>query len=141
MCKTPLTSLRDQNPFFMTGVACKFDDINERRCIICLRLVRQFDIVRDRGVLCRASARKSHCKAKPLSYNRPLQKHIISKISDLTGNYTVRNFLDRLFHRGVHVIRHFCNFRKNGMADFLNSCFYSSHSFFLLLYFPPHLFS
>ena len=28
MCKTPLTSLRDQNPFFMTGVACKFDDIN-----------------------------------------------------------------------------------------------------------------
>lgn len=91
----------------MTGVACKFDDINERRCIIRLRLVRQFDIVRNRGVLCRASARKSHCKAKPLSYNRPLQKHIISKISDLAGNYTVRNFLDRLFHRGVHVIRHF----------------------------------
>ena len=127
MRQTTLAAVRHKHPLLRTGIARKLDHIDQRRRIIGFRLIRQFNVVRQRRMFTGASARQSHRQTEPFSYDRPLQKNVISKVSDFSRNNLVGKLLDPFSHITVCLVRHPGNLCKNRMADSLDSCLYSSH--------------
>ena len=129
MCQAALAAIGYPYSFFMASVAGKFDHINQRRCIIGLRLICKLHIIRYRCMLCCISAWQSHGQTYPFSYDRSFQKYITSKASGFSRYNVIRYLLHCVCCRNLRVISHFCHFCKNRMTDFLYSRFYSSHSF------------
>lgn len=132
MGQAALTAVRHKYTLFMTCVAGKFYDVDERRRIVRLRLVGRLDVVGNRRRLRCAPVRKPHGKAQTFSYNGTFQKYIIPEVSHLTRNNLIRQFLDPLINRPLRMVGHAGHLAENSVSDFLNSGFHTSHADFLL---------
>ena len=125
--KAALAAVCHIDPLFRTRIAGEFDHIDERRRVVCLRLIRLLDPL---GYRCRVrcpAVRESHGKTEPLAHDRPLQKNIVSEISDFSRNDLIRKFLNPFVHRPFRVVRHSRHFSEDPVADLLDPCLYASH--------------
>ena len=125
--KATLAAVCHIDPLFRTRIAGEFDHIDERRRVVCLRLIRLLDPL---GYRCRVrcpAVRKSHGKTEPLAHDRPLQKNIVPEISDFSRNDFIRKLLNPFVHRPFRMVRHSCYFPEDPVADLLDPCLYTSH--------------
>ena len=115
MLQTPLTSFRHNYPVFRTGMAGKFNNIDQWRLIIFFLHQTVLHSLGDQGMLGNLSKRKTKCHTESLSYNRSLQKNTFSIRSNLPRYDLIRQLLHL---SAVSVfISHAGDLRKNLMTD------------------------
>ena len=127
MCQTSLTAVCYVHTFCGTGIAGKFNDINERRSIVSFCLVSSFNAIGYRGMLCSTAVWQTHCQTQAFAYNCTLQKYIVSEISGFSRNNLIWKFFHTFLYRPFGMISHTGYFCKNFVTDFLNSGFDASH--------------
>ena len=72
MGKAALTSFGHQVTLFYAPITGEFDDVDQRRRIVGLRLISCLDIVRDRRMLSSSAAGQAHRQTQTLANNSPL---------------------------------------------------------------------
>ncbi len=98
MRQTPAAAVCHKYPLLVTGVAGKFDNVNQRRRIVGFRLIRCCNVIRQRCMLCRAAVRQPHSEAQALAHDRALQEHVVSEIPDFSRNNLIRQLFNSFFH-------------------------------------------
>ena len=91
MRETALTLIRDLYYIVRTGMTGKFDDIDERRLVILLRLDSLLKTLTHGSHLLGSAQGKTHGKAQTFPYDGALKEDVITVICDLARNEIIRH--------------------------------------------------
>ena len=123
-----LAALCYEHAVFVTAIAGKLDDIDQRRGVVGFLPGSSINVIRYRGVLSRIAAGQAHGQTKALANDCALKENVVAVVADFARDNLIRERFNAPVGRPLGMVRHTGHFAENLAADLLDTGLYASHN-------------